>query len=124
MKREGIVTVELIVMFTNCEDNNKLKDLFDLVIEPESSNAGDPGIIECSVVSEARIEAENGEIWDRNGDPGISPSCESEYYYDSSDLLKKLEQLDTVQRLSMSSLTGAVLLRHSEKWREHAEIQT
>lgn len=69
MKREGIVTVELTVMFTNCEDNNKLKDLFDLVIEPESSNAGDPGIIECSVVSEARIEAENGEIWDRNGDP-------------------------------------------------------
>lgn len=93
MKREGIVTVELTVMFTNCEDNNKLKDLFDLVIEPESSNAGDPGIIECSVVSEARIEAENGEIWDRNGEPGNSPSCESEYYYDSSDLLKKLEQL-------------------------------
>lgn len=93
MKREGIVTVELTVMFTDCEDNNKLKDLIDLVIEPESSSTGDPGIIDYSVVSEARIETENGKIWDRYGDPGNPPSCESEYYYDSSDLLKKLEQL-------------------------------
>ena len=93
MKREGIVTVNLSVLFTEYNDDRKLKDLIDLVIEPESSSIGDPGIIECSVVSEARIESENGEIWDRYGDPGNSPSCELEYYYDSSDLLKKLEQL-------------------------------
>lgn len=93
MKREGIVTVNLSVLFTEYNDDNELKNLIDLVIEPESSSIGDSGIIDCSVIAEARIETENGEVWDRNGDPGNSPSCESEYYYDSSDLLKKLEQL-------------------------------
>lgn len=93
MKREGIVTVDLTVMFTGCNDDSKLKDLIDLVVEPESSSIGDPGIIDCSVISEARIKTENGSIWDKYGDPGNPPSCESEYYYDSNDLLKKLEKL-------------------------------
>ena len=37
MKREGIVTVNLSVLFTEYNDDNELKNLIDLVIEPESS---------------------------------------------------------------------------------------
>ena len=93
MKREGIVTVNLSVLFTEYNDDNELKNLIDLVIEPESSSIGDSGIIDCSVIAEARIETENGEVWDKYGDPVNPPSCESEYYYDCSNILKKLEKL-------------------------------
>lgn len=41
MKREGIVTVNLSVLFTEYNDDNELKNLIDLVIEPESSSIGD-----------------------------------------------------------------------------------
>lgn len=98
MVKNGEISVDYAVLIKNTDKLTVAKDMIRDLFDPyEMSDEGE--IINMKVMTPAYVEAEEGSVLDKYGDPGNPPYCDQDYSSIAEIIEDQLKQNDIIGKV-------------------------